>query len=145
MGMELALSKGYAIVGICLIRLGRIVPVGLPRWFPCLASENAAHRIAVVCDGQKAVFIPRRDTSSRLNHWVGGRLFPGEHGLAIFEVYQENGAFRIAVQSKDNETSIGVSGNIVDHWPEDSCFPDLETAFDFFREASLGYSVTCRP
>ena len=143
-GMEPALNEGYAIVGICLIRLESIVPVGLPRWFPGLASENAAHRIAVVCDRQKAVFIPRRDTSSRLNHLVGGRLFPGEHGLATFDVHQENDACRIAVQSKDNEITIGVSGHVVDHWPEDSCLPDLETASDFFREASLGYSVTCQ-
>jgi hypothetical protein len=43
------LHRGYAIAGICLIRLERIRPIGLPS-FCGISSENAAHRIAVLWD-----------------------------------------------------------------------------------------------
>jgi hypothetical protein len=76
------LYKDKAIVGICLIRLKNIKPKGLPD-FVGISSENGAHRIAVewANDGQikEGVFIPRRDTSLRLNTIVGGRIFPGKH------------------------------------------------------------------
>jgi hypothetical protein len=81
--------KEKAIVGICLIRLKNIKPKGFPN-FMGVSSENGAHRIAVEWDEneqlQEGVFIPRRDTSLRLNTLVGGRLFPGRHYLAKFNV-----------------------------------------------------------
>ena len=40
---------GYAVAGICLIRLGSMRPRFLPAWAG-LRSENAAHRIAVEWD-----------------------------------------------------------------------------------------------
>jgi hypothetical protein len=73
---------GWAVAGICLIRLGQIRPVWVPRGLG-LRSENAAHRIAVQWDGPQGthtgVFIPRRDTGSALAVLAGGRLFPGLH------------------------------------------------------------------
>src|ERR1043166_2387439 len=65
------LHAGSAIAGICLIRLEQIRPTGLPS-FLGLSSENAAHRIAVLWKNEadqmeEGVFIPRRDTNSRLN------------------------------------------------------------------------------
>jgi uncharacterized protein YqjF (DUF2071 family) len=72
--------KGKAIVGICLIRLKRIRPKGLPN-FIGISSENGAHRIAVEWtengETKEGVYIPRRDTSSYLNSLAGGRIFPG--------------------------------------------------------------------
>src|SRR4051812_8003028 len=70
------LVSGFAIAGICLIRLEQIRPDGLPS-FVGVSSENAAHRIAVEWTDalerpQEGVYIPRRDTSSRLNTVVGG-------------------------------------------------------------------------
>lgn len=71
--------KGKAIVGICLIRLKDIKPKGLPN-FIGVSSENGAHRIAVEWDEgdevKEGVFIPRRDTSLRLNSVIGGKFFP---------------------------------------------------------------------
>src|SRR6186713_1755384 len=77
------LHQGYAIAGICLIRLEQIRPKWLPQYLG-ISSENAAHRIAVLWDEasgaeREGVFIPRRDTGSWMNHLAGGRLFPGEH------------------------------------------------------------------
>ena len=62
------LHRGYAIAGICLIRLRQIRPLWLPR-FCGISVENAAHRIAVLWDepsgeSREGVFIPRRDTGS---------------------------------------------------------------------------------
>lgn len=73
------LIGGWAMAGICLIRLKDIRPQGFPA-FCGLTSENAAHRIAVEWDGdgtaREGVFIPRRDTSSMLQAFAGGRFFP---------------------------------------------------------------------
>src|SRR5581483_8075608 len=62
------LHQGYSIVGICLIRLEQIRPVGLPALIG-ISSENAAHRFAVEWTDEsgvhrEGVFIPRRDTGS---------------------------------------------------------------------------------
>ncbi|MFD9045434.1 DUF2071 domain-containing protein [Streptomyces zaomyceticus] len=82
---------GHAVAGICLLRLGKVRPVWAPEALGP-RSENAAHRIAVEWDGpdgvETGVYIPRRDTASRLNAWAGGRVFPGEHGRADFEVHE---------------------------------------------------------
>jgi hypothetical protein len=82
--------QGKSIIGVCLIRLEQIHPKSF-RTSMGISSENAAHRIAVqwndetgkLCDG---VYIFRRDTNSRLNYLLGGRLFPGEHHRAKFIV-----------------------------------------------------------
>src|ERR1700686_3089036 len=62
--------NGSGIAGICLIRLKHIKPPILCGEFG-LSSENAAHRIAVewTIDGRsrEGVYIPRRDSSSRLS------------------------------------------------------------------------------
>ena len=78
---------GFAIGGICLIRLKHVRPKFFP--FPVgIGSENAAHRIAVEWDldgkTKRGVYIPRRDTSSLLNAFAGGRIFPGVHHRAKF-------------------------------------------------------------
>ena len=61
------LVGGYAIAGICLIRLASVRPRGLPAGLG-LRSENAAHRIVVEWDADgrshDGVYIPRRDSDS---------------------------------------------------------------------------------
>jgi uncharacterized protein YqjF (DUF2071 family) len=44
------LLNGWAVAGICLIRLGRLRPSWAPRWAG-MRTENAAHRVAVEWDG----------------------------------------------------------------------------------------------
>lgn len=98
------LIGGVGIAGICLIRLKNVRPQFLPS-FLGISSENAAHRIAVEwdVDGQvkTGVYIPRRDTSSRLNALAGGRIFPGAHDLARFDVSETEDDYRIAMKSVD--------------------------------------------
>lgn len=142
------LFQGYAIAGICLIRLKKVRPKFLP--LPIgIGSENAAHRIAVEwdVDGKlhQGVYIPRRDSSSRLNAIAGGTLFPGEHHLAKFDVIETPHAMSVAAQSKDGKMRVHVSGKVSDELPETSLFPSLGAASEFFAKGSLGYSVTGEP
>lgn len=136
------LFKGKAIVGICLIRLKSIRPKGLPA-FLGIGSENGAHRIAVEWDhnGQdrQGVFIPRRDTSSFINATAGGRIFPGKHFLAKFDVKEEADHFHIAFVSSDG-TTVSLDAKKANAINPDSIFTNLDTASAFFEGGSMGYS-----
>lgn len=137
------LIDGHAIGGICLIRLKRIRPRGWPTWVT-VGSENAAHRIAVEWDqgGQPrtGVYVPRRDTSSRLNTLVGGRLFPGVHHRADFDVDESSERVRVAMTSRDGAGSISVDGSVADTLPDGSVFDSVAQASAFFEQGSLGLS-----
>jgi hypothetical protein len=143
---KLVNDKGIA--GVCLIRLKNVRPRLLPG-FLGISSENAAHRIAVEWDqgGEhcEGVFIPRRDTSSRLNTLVGGRLFPGVHHHARFDVEERDGRYRVALDSDDHRTHLLVEGRATADLPVGSVFGSLQEASDFFQKGSLGYSATKDP
>jgi hypothetical protein len=136
---------GMGIAGICLIRLKQLHPRALPAAFG-FSSENAAHRIAVEWEEhgeyREGVYIPRRDTASQLNTVVGGRLFPGVHHHARFQVREGDGAFSVHMASDDGETRVTVEASIASRLPEHSIFASLEEASAFFEQGSLGYSVT---
>jgi hypothetical protein len=141
------LHEGKAIAGICLIRLEHIRPRALPA-FLGISSENAAHRIAVTwedVEGQhEGVYIPRRDTGSRWNELAGGRLFPGEHHLARFDVAETAGSIELHMRSNDGAVSVDVAGTVADGLPATSGFSNLAAASSFFEGGSLGYSATTR-
>lgn len=136
------LYQGKAIVGICLIRLQDVKPKGMPDCMG-ISSENAAHRIAVewLEDGVKkeGVYVPRRDTSLRFNHLVGGRLFPGKHHLAKFDVEENEGNYRVGFVSAD-QTFISIDARESEAFASDSIFGNLENASEFMRNGSIGYS-----
>lgn len=134
--------KGKAVVGICLIRLKHLKPKGLPD-FMGIASENGAHRIAVEWDEdgviREGVYIPRRDTTLCFNAWAGGRIFPGIHHLAKFNVIEGNGNYHIDFTSDDNTTiSIDAAESTV--FRSNGMFGSLQEASDFFEKGALGYS-----
>jgi hypothetical protein len=140
------LHAGWAVAGICLIRLEEVRPKSLPRAVG-VSSENVAHRVAVRWtddDGtsREGVYIPRRDTGSRLNHLAGGRLFPGEQHLASFTVGDGDGSISISVQSRDSSVAVEIAGRVVETLPPTSIFETLAEASAFFEAGSLGYSVT---
>lgn len=134
--------KEKAIVGICLIRLKDLKPKGLPN-FIGLNSENGAHRIAVEWDEdgeiKTGVYIPRRDTSSKFNTLVGGRLFPGAHFLANFNVLESKGNYHIDFTSSDN-TGILINAHESKQFSNNSIFENIENASSFFKNGDLGYS-----
>jgi hypothetical protein len=139
--------NGLGIAGICLIRLKHIKPPFLAGEFG-LSSENAAHRIAVkwTSNGQtrEGVYIPRRDSSSRLSTLTGGRLFPGVHHHARFDVVEGDGYFRVGLDSDDGTTHVCVEGRLSPQLPPASTFGSMPEASAFFEAGSLGYSATHR-
>lgn len=138
------LVRGYGIAGICLIRLKDVRPAGVP---PVLGfgSENAAHRVAVQWDGddglpRSGVYVLRRDTSSRLAAAAGGRLFPGRHRRARFDVREEGDAIRVQVTGRDDPLALVVEGRKSPDWPDGSVFRSLEEASSFFERGAIGWS-----
>ena len=140
---EPKLVNGFAMAGICLIRLKEVQLKGVPAALG-IGSENAAHRIAVTWPENGAqrdgVFIPRRDTSSRVNALIGGRLFPGAHHHAQFDVREQDGAYHVAFDSDDGSAHVLVEAAASPHLPASSVFRSVSDASAFFESGSIGYS-----
>jgi Uncharacterized conserved protein (COG2071). len=145
-GFRPKLVGGYAMAGVCLIRLeGQ-----RPSWFPRVvgvSSENVAHRIAVIRretgTERESVYIPRRDSASRLQHWLGGRAFPGELGSATFAAHDDGDSIVISMRAADG-LQVEFRARDGDSLPRGSVFASLDDASRFFRAGSLGYSATRR-
>jgi len=139
------LHDGSAIAGICLIRLEDIRPRRVPRLLG-LSSENAAHRMAVVwkdrAGAHEGVYIPRRDTDSLLNHLAGGRIFPGEHHRADFQVTDDGDRIELHMRAADGGVQVDVAGHVAQGLPPTSVFRTLRDASAFFEPGALGYSAT---
>ncbi|MGZ8797141.1 MAG: DUF2071 domain-containing protein [Thermoanaerobaculia bacterium] len=139
------LHDGKAIAGICLIRLENIRPKRFPK-LAGISSENAAHRVAVIWDDngtpREGVYIPRRDTGSLINHLAGGRLFPGEHHRAKFDVRETGDSIEFHMKSADGSVAVDLSGRIATQLPATSRFASVAEASRFFEAGSLGYSAT---
>ena len=139
------LHDGHAIAGICLIRLENIRPHGFPAILG-LSSENAAHRVAVVWDdgagAHEGVYIPRRDTGSLVNHLAGGRLFPGEHQRAKFQVIEDAPQIALHMRSADGRVEIDIVGREAQQMADTSVFRSVGDASAFFEPGSIGYSAT---
>jgi len=139
------LQDGFAVAGICLIRLEHIRPKLLPA-IVGLNSENAAHRVAVLWEEKEqpkeGVFISRRDTDSRIAHLAGGRIFPGEHNEANFDVVDTGSEIKFSMNSNDFGVAIEIEAEIAKELPSNSIFSNLQEASSFFEAGSLGYSVT---
>lgn len=142
------LQNGFAVAGICLIRLEHIRPRSMPEIIG-LNSENAAHRVAVIWDeggtAREGVFISRRDTSSQISHLLGGRIFPGEHHQASFSVAESESEVSLAMKSDDAKVKVEIAGRIAQELPRTSIFSSLPDASSFFEGGSVGYSVTSDP
>lgn len=142
------LHQGFAIAGICLIRLEQIRPKSIPQMMG-LSSENAAHRVAVLWgeagNTREGVFISRRDTDSQFNHLVGGRFFPGEHHLATFAVEESDSGIKLEMRSEDQSVRVALEGCRAKDLPVASVFGSLGEASSFFEGGAVGYSVTSEP
>jgi hypothetical protein len=144
-GFRPKIYRGHAIVGICLIGLSHVKPKCIPGHLG-ISSENASHRIAVQWDengnSREGVYIPRRDTDSVLNSFAGGRIFPGEHHRARFEISESQDALSIEMHSVDRLVHLALSGGVAGSLPKGSIFGSADEAVRFFRSGSLGYSIT---
>ncbi len=88
---------------------------------------------------KKAFFVPRHDTSSYLNTLAGGRIFPGRHFHAKFDVKEGDGHYHIAFKSSDG-TTISIESEKSDKLNSDSIFQNLDNASKFFEGGAIGYS-----
>lgn len=139
-----SLHAGWGVAGICLIRLEQLRPRLMPAQVGA-SSENAAHRVAVVWDGpdgepREGVYVERRDTDSLLARLAGGRIFPGEHKRASFDVFDDGREVRLAMHSHDGRVAIRVEGRASAALPATSIFGSLREASGYFERGSLGYS-----
>lgn len=134
---------GDGVGGICLIRLTEMRPPGVPAAVG-MASENAAHRIAVEWgsgdDRQRGVYVPRRDTDSWLQTVFGSWLFSGAYSHATFETRDDDDAYFVNMESDDGDANVLVDGSVAESLPTDSVFENLDSASKFFQNGSLGYA-----
>jgi len=139
--------QGHAIVGVCLIRLEQLRPKGLPEQIG-IASENMAHRVAVhyPANGKmkRGVFIWRRETDRKLVQVFGGRLFPGVHHAATFQVEETDNVIRMNVKSLDSETDVNFSADHSRTWQPSSSFASLDDASQFFQQGDCGFSCSLK-
>jgi len=137
------LVNGLAVAGICLIRLGSLRPRGIPSLLG-VTTENAAHRIAVEWEERgtrrSGVFIPRRDSNSRLTWLLGGRVFPGAHHYARFSVEETEDDLKVGFRSQDGTADVEVRVAIEPTLSNSRLFSDIAEASRFFEQGAVGWS-----
>jgi hypothetical protein len=138
-------QHGHAIVGICLIRLENLRPNGVPGAFG-LSSENMAHRVAIqypTGEGiRPGVFVWRRETDQRLVELLGGRLFPGVHGHAGFQVSESDDCLGMDVTSDDGKADVHFSARVSKEWRPTPSFSSFDEVSEFFRKGDCGFSCS---
>jgi hypothetical protein len=137
----------HAIVGVCLIRMENLRPHGVPGLLS-LSSENMAHRVAIqypTDDGiRPGVFVWRRETDQRLVELLGGRLFPGVHHLARFQVSENESKLAMDVTTEDGKTDVNFSARVSGEWCRTPSFGSFDEISEFFRKGDCGFSCSLR-
>ena len=141
-GLRPQLVSGWAVAGVCLIRLGDVRPYGFPAAVG-VTTENAAHRIAVEWAGpggtETGVFLPRRDSSSWLTSRLGGRVFPGVHQRAQFRCESAD-RVRVRYAALDRQVSVDAEVVLVGNLNGSRLFDDVGQASAFFCAAPVALS-----
>lgn len=136
---------GFAIAGVCLIRLEGLRPRWMPSWLG-MSSENSAHRIAVEWDTddgvKEGVYVPWRNTDSRLASLAGGRIFPGVHHMSDFVVQDAGGVVNMSIVERGKDEPLVEFESVeTDEFPADSVFKNLTETSEFFQLGNVGYSI----
>ena len=141
------MRSGWAVGGACFIRLRDLRPPHVPKALG-LTTENVAHRFAVEWDDDHGthtgVYVPRRDTGSRIASSAGGRAFPGDYRLANFDITDLGAHISIDVTSRDSVTKVSVSAHQTDALGG-ALFGSVSDAIEFFRNGSRSYSPGAEP
>src|SRR5215469_1821319 len=137
------LYHGYAIVGVCLVRLESLRPRGLPA-FLGVNSENAVHRIASEWidsnkHSQEGIFVARRDTDLWLRTILRGTFSDRGYHRARFAIEESVAHAEFTCRSVDKTTEIIFSGDDALQLPASSCFKSLQE--DFFQSGNSGSSL----
>jgi hypothetical protein len=80
----------------------------------------------------------------QINHLGGGRVFPGEHHRASFDVQETGDRITLAMRSAGGNVEVRVSGQVTATLPPGSVFRTVKEASDFFEPGAVGYSTTAR-
>jgi len=134
-------EDGMGLGSVCIMRLKNERPRLVPSMFGT-SFETVTHRISVEHedgdDIRESVYVPRRDTSSRIGTLAVKRLMPGECENAEFETDEKRDRHHVRVNC-DTEfvrASVEEGGRI----PEDSVFDSVDEASSFFLDACVRYS-----
>lgn len=142
--LEPLLIGGSAVAGVCFLRLRDVRPAGFPRVGVTL--DNVAHRIAVTLESADGavpgVFVPRRDTTSRLAAVLGGRLIEGVLSRASFEVLDSGDRLSIRVHGPGS-LRIEVTARATTS-PGSELFRSIEDESEFFQQGPIAYSPNSR-
>ena len=145
--LEVLTRHGAAVVGVCLIRLERLRPKGLPE-IVGLSSENMAHRVAIrypTAEGMRdGVFIWRRETDLALVTLLGGRLFPGAHQCAKFAVNEAGERLAIVVRTVKGQADVSFKSHLMTPWRPSPLFASFDEAQTFFQRGDCGFSCSLR-
>ncbi len=145
--LEVVTHNGFAVVGVCLIRLEQLRPRGFPAQLG-LSSENMAHRIAIRYpsgrERKDGVFIWRRETDQRWITLLGGRLFPGVHGRGEFRVTENDHALSFDVHTEHREADVSLHADLLTAWEASSLFRTFPEVCEFFRKGECGFSCSLR-
>jgi hypothetical protein len=145
--LEVDQQRGHAIVGVCLIRLVKLRPRGVPSALG-ISCENMAHRVAIrypASDGMRTgVFVWRRETDQKLVELLGGRLFPGVHHYANFQVRENENGLAMDVTNTTGESNVSFSARVCGAWRRSPSFDTFDEASDFFRKGDCGFSCSMR-
>lgn len=141
-GLRPQLVDGAAVAGVCLLRMAGLRPRWVPRGI-AWGAENAAHRVAVEWDTphgtRLGVYIPKRYSASWVPVTLGGRVMPGVHEHARFDVDEDGDRFRVGFDAADADVDVDVERTTADRWTS-RVFRDVDQASAFFRAGSTGWS-----
>jgi hypothetical protein len=73
------------------------------------------------------------------NTLAGGRIFPGRHFHARFDVKEGDGNYQVAFKSSDG-AFISIDAKKSENFNPDSIFQNFENASRFFEGGAIGYS-----
>jgi hypothetical protein len=136
--------RGFAMGGICLIRMNDLAPNFLP-FSVVRSSENGALRFAVEWDEDgrtgQGVYIPERFTTAPLAVFMGQRTFPGKHSRVHFKVEESDGRYSVEM---DGPVPLAIRARATDSFAGSQVFGSLDEASEFFRNGALGYSDAAR-
>ena len=145
--LEVETVKGYAVVGVCLMRLVQLRVKGMPPGMG-FASENMAHWVAVRfpagSGSEDGVFIWRRETDSGLLAQLGGKLFPAEFNRAQFAVKEDSFGLSIEVSTEHSRADVSLLARHTQGWGGSELFPAFPEVSHFFRRGECAFTCAGR-
>ncbi|WP_066043010.1 hypothetical protein [Herbiconiux solani] len=173
-GLRPQLVDGSAVAGICLLRLGAFRPAFIRTqigWGAENAAHRIAvewdepvegSAVTGRSDGssdatgdtasepsartrtRSGVYIPVRHSASRVPQLAGGRLFPGVHRHARFDVHETPSRLAVGFTAPDARVALDVDVIPDADWSS-SLFSSVDEASAFYRRGSVGWSPSRGP